>query len=149
MTIVMGADHGGFELKARIVDHLKACGYEVRNMGVDSGESVHYPDIALRVCLEFQAGEYDFGILICGTGIGVSIAANKIPGIRCANICSSYAARMARAHNNANFLAFGGRVDYPEPVPDMVDAFVRARFEGGRHQIRVGKIAEMEHLRRG
>jgi len=148
MRIVIGADHGGFELKRGIIDHLESRGHETRNMGVDSAESVHYPDVALRVCLEFQRGGYDFGILICGTGIGVSIAANKIHGIRCANICSSYGARMARAHNNANFIAFGGRMEYPEAVPDMIDAYMEARFEGGRHQIRVGKIADMEDLGR-
>jgi ribose 5-phosphate isomerase B len=113
-------------------------------MGVDTEESVHYPDIALATCTEFLRGDYHFGILICGTGIGVSITANKVSGIRCANLCSTYAARMAKAHNKANFISFGGRMEYAEPVTAMIDSYMGVEFEGGRHQIRVDKINALD-----
>jgi ribose 5-phosphate isomerase B len=144
MKAVIGADHGGVELKSRIIQHLQSIGWEVSNMGVDTEESVHYPDIALATCTEFLKGEYQFGILVCGTGIGMSITANKLAGIRCANLCSTYAARMAKAHNNANFISFGGRMEYGESVTAMIDSYLAAEFDGGRHLVRVDKINALD-----
>ena len=144
MNIVIAADHGGFPLKNGIVAHLRDQGHTVNDLGVNSADSVDYPDIAEMACREYKTGGYDFGILMCGTGIGVSIAANKIKGIRCALVCGIFAAEMAKKHNNANFLAFGGRIDYPEPVNAMVDAYIRAGFAGDRHARRVDKIMSLE-----
>ena len=142
--VVLGADHGGFELKNLIADHLKHKGYEITNVGVDSPDSVDYPDMAEKACSEFKAGDYDFGVVCCGTGIGISMSANKVRGIRCALPQNIFAARMSKEHNNANFIAFGGRIEYPEPVLDMVDAFIDARFLGDRHERRVKKIMGLE-----
>ncbi len=142
--VVLGADHGGFELKNRIADYLKQKGYSITNVGVDSSDSVDYPDMAEKACLEFKKGGYEFGVVCCGTGIGISISANKVKGIRCALPQNIYAAKMSKEHNNANFIAFGGRIDYPEKVEDMVDAFVTAAFAEGRHDRRVRKIMALE-----
>ena len=140
MNIIIGADHGGVALKQHLIGFLEGKGNKVKNMGVDSEDPVDYPDIAAATCREYKKGEYDFGILVCGTGIGASIAANKIQGIRCANLCDNYAARMAKSHNNANFIAFGGRMSYAVPAVDMVSVFMETSFSGGRHQVRVDKI---------
>ena len=142
--VVRGADHGGFELKNSIADYLNQKGYSITNVGVDSSDSVDYPDMAEKACLEFKKGGYDFGVVCCGTGIGISISANKVKGIRCALPQNIYAAKMSKEHNNANFIAFGGRIDYPEKVEDMVDAFVTAAFAEGRHDRRVRKIMALE-----
>ncbi len=142
--VVIGADHGAFELKEKIIGHLKSKGFSVKNMGVDTPDSVDYPDIAGITCREYLTGEYEFGIVCCGTGIGISISANKIDGIRCALVQNIFAAEMSKVHNNANFIAFGGRIDYPDSVTDMVDAFIDADFEGGRHLRRVDKIMALE-----
>jgi len=144
MRIVIGADHGGVRLKAEIIRFLEGQGNEVRNMGVDTEGSVDYPDIASRTCGEYGRGGYDFGILVCGTGLGVSIAANKIAGIRCGQVFDPYTARKARAHNNANFIAFGGRVSYATPVTELISVFMKTEVEGGRHERRVRKLAELE-----
>ncbi len=142
--VVLGADHGGFELKNRIADYLKQKGYTITNVGVDSPDSVDYPDMAEKACREFKKGGYNFGVVCCGTGIGISISANKVDGIRCALPQNVYAAKMSKEHNNANFIAFGGRIEYPEKVEDMVDAFATAAFAGGRHDRRVRKIMALE-----
>jgi ribose 5-phosphate isomerase B len=142
--IVIGADHGAFELKTKIIEHLKERGFEITNMGVDSADSMDYPDMAEKTCKEYLHGDYEFGIVCCGTGIGISISANKIDGIRCALPQNIFAAEMSRVHNNANFIAFGGRIDYQDSVSDMIDAYIDAEFEGGRHQTRVDKIMELE-----
>ena len=144
MNIIIGADHGGVRLKADIMTYLESRGHSVRNMGVDTEESVDYPDVASRTCAEFMRGDYDFGILVCGTGLGVSIAANKIHGIRCGQIFDTYTAVKARAHNNANFIAFGGRNTYHTAVTGMIETYMSTEFEGGRHGRRVGKITELE-----
>jgi ribose 5-phosphate isomerase B len=144
MRIVVGADHGGVKLKAEIIEFLEGLGHSVRNMGVDTEESVDYPDVASRTCLEYKRGGYDFGILICGTGLGVSIAANKVSGIRCGQVFDPYTARMARSHNNANFIAFGGRVTYAYPVTRLISVFMETQVEGGRHERRVRKVADLE-----
>ena len=142
--IVIGADHGAFELKLKIITHLKNKGFEVRNMGVDSADSVDYPDMAEKTCKEYLNGNYDFGIVCCGTGIGISISANKVDGIRCALPQNIFGAEMSKVHNDANFIAFGGRIEYQESVTDMLDAYIDAEFEGGRHQRRVDKIMGLE-----
>ena len=138
--VVISNDHGALEMKARLAAHLVSRGFEVVDLGAKTADSVDYPDMADRAVDEFDKGGYEFGLLLCGTGIGISIAANKRRGIRCALLSSSYAARMAREHNDANFVAFGGRVEYPEPVERILDAFIDAKFEGGRHQRRIDKL---------
>ncbi|TVR71804.1 MAG: ribose 5-phosphate isomerase B [Spirochaetaceae bacterium] len=148
--VLIGNDHGAVELKQRIVRHLEKRGFTVVNRGVNSDDAVDYPDIAQDVCEEFLAARhaeedsFDFAILACGTGIGVSISANKIHGIRCALPQNIFSARMAREHNDVNVLAFGGRVEYAEPVEAMLDAYIDSRPEGGRHANRVRKIMELE-----
>lgn len=140
MRIVIANDHGAVELKHRLLAWLQAQGHEVVNLGVDTEVRVDYPDQAVLAVQEFRKGGYDFGIVCCGTGIGISIAANKHSGIRCALIHDSYTARMAKEHNNANFIAFGGRVTYHEPVEQILATFMAAEFEGGRHAQRVAKL---------
>jgi ribose 5-phosphate isomerase B len=150
MRVIIGNDHGAVALKERILRHLEQRGYTVINRGVDTEDSVDYPDIAREVCREFKealaagAEPFDFAVLCCGTGIGVSISANKIHGIRCALPQNTFAARMAREHNNVNAIAFGGRIDYVDPVEAMLDAFIDTTPEGGRHANRVKKIMELE-----
>jgi ribose 5-phosphate isomerase B len=145
---LIGVDHGALELKRRIIAHLEQRGLEVRDMGVYSEDSVDYPDIARTTIEEYRRGGYDFGILCCGTGIGVSISANKFKGIRCALPQNSFAARMAMEHNRANFIAFGGRVDYPEAIEQIIDGYLDAEFAGDRHARRVRKISEIEEAER-
>ncbi|MBN2050789.1 MAG: ribose 5-phosphate isomerase B [Spirochaetales bacterium] len=140
VKVIIGNDHSSVEVKNRLVRWLVSQGFEVTNAGVDTEESIDYPDIAEKACRDFLKGDYDFGILLCGTGIGISISANKIKGIRCALIHDSFCARMAKKHNNANFIAFGGRVTYNEPIESMITTFHTAVFEGGRHRQRVEKM---------
>ncbi len=142
--VVLGVDHGGFEIKERLIKRLESRGYTVKDVGVFSSDSVDYPDKVEEVYREFSSGNYEFALVCCGTGIGVSISANKLPGVRCALPQNSFAAEMAKRHNNANFIAFGGRIDYPEPLENMLDAFIDAEFEGERHQRRVDKIMKLE-----
>ncbi len=144
--IIIAADHGALELKKNIVSHLEHKGYSVDDLGVFNEDSVDYPDMARVGCEAFLKGDYEYGILACGTGIGISISANKINGIRCALPQNVFAARMAREHNNANILAFGGRIDYPEPVEDMIDAFDESVFSSEeRHGRRVAKMNSMDN----
>jgi len=140
MKIVIANDHGAVELKKRLVAWLEAQGHEVMNLGVDTEDRVDYPDMAGLAVEEFLRGGYDFGILACGTGIGISIAANKHKHIRCALVHDSFTTRMAKEHNNANFLAFGGRVSYAESPESMLATFMESDFEGGRHALRVAKL---------
>ena len=142
--VVIANDHGAVKIKEEIKSHLAELGFEVTDMGLASEEAADYPDMAEKACSEYLKGGYDFGIVCCGTGIGISISANKIKGIRCALVQNCFAAEMTRRHNNANFLAFGGRIDYPEKITDMVDAFINADFEGGRHERRVEKMMKLE-----
>jgi ribose 5-phosphate isomerase B len=144
MRIATGADHGGFELKVQIVEHLREMGHEVEDFGTTGPESVDYPDYARPVSRAVAAGEYDCGILICGTGIGIGIAANKVPGIRAAVCTETYSARMSRLHNDANILCLGGRVVGVGLAFDIVDIWLTTVFEGGRHARRVGKIHQIE-----
>lgn len=142
--VVVANDHGAVALAARIVNHLKEKGYEVNYLGTDQEVSVDYPDKAEEACREYLKGGYEFGVLCCGTGIGISIAANKIDGIRCALVHDSYCAEKTKQHNNANFIAFGGRVEYQEDVLNILDSYINAEFEGGRHQKRIDKITALE-----
>eukprot|EP00695_Tsukubamonas_globosa_P003822 TRINITY_DN852_c0_g1_i1.p1 TRINITY_DN852_c0_g1~~TRINITY_DN852_c0_g1_i1.p1 ORF type:complete len:153 (+),score=33.19 TRINITY_DN852_c0_g1_i1:59-517(+) len=145
--ITIGSDHGAFDMKDEIVKYIQtkyAGKVEVVDVGVHSKESVDYPDIALEVCKPIIAKEADAGIALCGSGIGISIACNKVPGIRCALCHDEYTARYCRLHNNANVLSFGGRTTGPEIAKQMVDSFLNTDFEGGRHCGRVDKIHKIE-----
>jgi ribose 5-phosphate isomerase B len=144
--IIIASDHGAVALKDEIIDFLRKQNCEVKDLGVASSDAVDYPDIAQATCAEFKKGGYDFGILLCGTGIGMSISANKVKGIRCALLFDLFTAEMAKAHNNANFIAFGGRVKYPVPVPDMIEKFMNTTFAGDRHEKRIAKIMDIETI---
>ena len=146
MKIVIGCDHGGFDYKDRIVALLKSLGHEVIDVGTNDGTtSVDYPDYAEAAAKEIVEGRAERGILICGTGIGISIAANKVKGIRCAVVHDHYTAQMTRMHNDANMIAFGARVIGIEVAYDIVKTFLTTDFEGGRHAVRVAKIAAIEN----
>ena len=145
MNIIIGNDHAAVDLKKQIMDYLTKQGHSVTNIGVDTSDSMDYPDIAEKTCKEYNKGSYDFGIVCCGTGIGISISANKVKGIRCAPVCDSYSAKMAKAHNNANFIAFGSRINYSEPIENIIEAFISTEFEGGRHGKRVDKMMSLEN----
>ncbi len=140
MKIAIGSDHAGFELKTEMIHFLKQSGYEVVDFGCKSSESCDYPDFAFPLAKDVSAGKYDFGILICGSGIGMSIVANKVAGIRAANCCTVEMARLARKHNDANVLTFGARLLPPELAKEIITAFLNETFEGGRHQRRINKI---------
>ncbi|MFA6783947.1 MAG: ribose 5-phosphate isomerase B [Sphaerochaeta sp.] len=142
--IVIANDHGAIELAQVFVEYLTKMGYEVNHLGVVSHDSVDYPDMAKLACEEYKKGGYEFGIVCCGTGIGISISANKIQGIRCALPQNAYASSMARKHNNANFIAFGGRINYQEDPCAILDAFMDSEFEGDRHQRRIDKMMALE-----
>lgn len=143
--IALGSDHGGFALKEEIKKHLEEQGIEVRDFGCHSLESVDYPDIAYLLGKAVAAGECEKGILCCGTGIGISIAANKVKGIRAACCSDCFSAKLTRQHNDANVLCMGGRVVGPGLALMMVDLFLNTEFEGGRHQRRIDKITEIEN----
>ena len=140
----IGSDHGGFELKNVLYEHLKGLGYDVMDYGVFDKKSVDYPDIAEKVCTEVADGKLDFAVLVCGTGIGISIAANKIKGIRCALVTNEYSAEMAKRHNNANVIAFGGRTTGSDLAVSILNKYLGAEFDGGRHQNRIDKISALE-----
>lgn len=142
--LVVGADHAGFRVKEAVKKFLAEQGYEVQDMGTDSEESVDYPDFARLVAEKVARGEADLGLLACGTGIGMAITANKVPGIRAAIAHDAFTARLARQHNNANVLAFGGRVVDEKTAIEIVREFLNTKFEGGRHQRRVDKIMALE-----
>lgn len=142
--IAIGCDHGGFELKNHVINHLKEKGIEYKDYGTYSEESVDYPDCAKPVCEAIQNGEAESGILICGTGIGISIAANKYKGIRAALCGDVYSAKMTKEHNNANIICMGGRVIGRELAFMIVDAWLEAEFAGGRHAARIAKIHAAE-----
>lgn len=142
--IVVGADHGGLELKDALVAELEALGYEVEDVGTHSTESVDYPDYAEKVATRVASGEFPRGVLCCGTGVGMSIAANKVSGVRAAVVSDCYSARMSRAHNNANILCLGGRVLGTGAARDILHAWLDTAFEGGRHSRRVDKFRDIE-----
>ena len=142
--LAIASDHGGFALKQEIMAHLRATGVEFEDLGTYSEESCDYPVYAEKLGRAVAAGDYEKGIRICGTGIGISIAANKIHGVRAALCGDCYSAEMCRRHNDANVLALGGRVLGVELAKRIVDTFLTAPFEGGRHQRRVDLISALE-----
>jgi ribose 5-phosphate isomerase B len=144
MRVVLGADHGGYELKEAVRAHLEKQGFSVQDLGTHSSESVDYPEYGFAVGNAILGGEADLGIAICGTGLGISIAANKISGIRAVVCTETFSARMAREHNNANVLALGGRVVGVGLALDIVDIFLKTEFAGGRHAHRINLITEFE-----
>lgn len=140
MNIVIANDHGAVDLKNRLLSWLSQKDHTVKNLGVDSEDRVDYPDMAKTAVTEYRKGGFDLGILLCGTGIGISIAANRHKGIRCALIHDSFTALMAKEHNNANFIALGGRVQYREKPEEFLEIFMNASFQGGRHEERIEKL---------
>ena len=143
--IAIGCDHGGFALKEAVKKHLEEKGVEVKDFGCYSTESVDYAVHAAKVAHCVADGEAEYGILVCSTGIGISMAANKVKGIRAALCCDTHAAEMTRRHNNANILCMGGLVISEQTGLDIVDTFLSFEFEGGRHQRRVDQIAAIEN----
>ena len=145
MKVAVGCDHGGFVLKDAVISTLEGLGAQVVDMGTYSTESVDYPVYGKKVADAVANGECDLGVVMCGTGIGISIAANKVKGIRAAVVTDEFMAEMTRRHNNANIIALGGRVITPEKAKSLVKAWYTAEFEGGRHQKRIDMITQIEN----
>lgn len=144
MKIAIGSDHGGYELKELIKKHLQEKGFDIKDFGTDSTASTDYPDFARAVGEAVVAKDFERGILVCGTGIGISIAANKVPGVRCALVGDCFSAKATKEHNDANIIALGARVVGSGLALQIVDTWLSAEFEGGRHQNRIDKITEIE-----
>ena len=144
MKVAIGCDHGGINLKDACIEALQELNYAYVDFGTYSCDSVDYPDFASKVALAIQSGECDKGILLCGTGIGIGIAANKYKGIRCAHVTNVFSAEKTAEHNNANIISMGGRINTPEEAKEMVKAFFLTPFAGGRHADRVNKITAIE-----
>ena len=144
MKIGIGSDHGGFELKEHIKKFLEEQGVEYVDYGTKTLDSVDYPEYGLKVAEAVKNGECDKGIVVCGTGIGISISCNKVPGIRCALCGDTYSARMSIEHNNANILALGGRVVGKDLATEIVSVWLKAQFQAGRHERRINKISDIE-----
>jgi ribose 5-phosphate isomerase B len=142
--IALGADHAGFRLKEKVRDYLTKKGYEVEDQGPATPDPVDYPDLAEKVAARVAAKEADYGVVVCGTGLGVAMAANKIPGIRAATCNDTLSAHFARAHNDANVLALGGRLADEATAEKILDTWFATPFEGGRHQRRIDKIAQID-----
>lgn len=140
MKIAIASDHGGIDMKNALVEYFTQHGLNVTDLGTNSTDSVDYPDYADKMAQHILAKESDFGILICGTGVGISIAANRHKGIRAALIYNEFVAQMAKAHNNANIIVFGGRTMNVEDVKKYCEIFINTSFEGGRHQNRLNKL---------
>lgn len=149
MKVAIAADHGGYKLKEEIKTLLTSMNIQTEDFGCTCEESVDYPDYALPVAEKVATGEFDRGILVCGTGIGMSIAANKVPGIRCALVHDTFSARATREHNNTNVLAMGERVIGPGLALDIVKIWLETEFQGGRHERRVDKITQIEEKHAG
>ncbi len=143
-VLAIGCDHGGYELKNKIIEHLNECGVKFKDFGTFDGGAVDYPEIAVKVTGAITSGEAKFGILVCGTGIGMSMAANKVKGIRAAACSETFSAKFTRLHNDANVLCLGGRVIGPGVACEMVDLFLNTEYEGGRHERRVAAIMAIE-----
>lgn len=141
MKIAIGSDHGGFDLKQMLVAKLAGQGHEVKDLGCESSDSVDYPDFADQVCEQVNEGKVKYGILVCGTGIGMSMAANRYQGIRAALCHNEYSARMSREHNDANILCLGDRVLGKGLAESIVEAWLTTSFSGGRHQKRIDKFS--------
>ena len=146
MKIVIGCDHAGFAIKNAVKAHVESKGYEVVDVGTYSTDSCHYPVYAHAACEKILSGECELGILICGTGIGMSLAANKVKGIRAAACSETFSAKYTRLHNDSQILCLGGRVVGVGLALEMVDLFVDTEFEGGRHQRRVDAVMDIEKL---
>ncbi|MBQ1424223.1 MAG: ribose 5-phosphate isomerase B [Lachnospiraceae bacterium] len=144
MKIALGNDHAAVEMKFFVKKYLEEKGCEVLNLGTDTNDSVDYPDYGAAVGRAVTGGEADLGIAICGSGVGISIAANKVKGVRAVCCSEPYSARMSREHNNANVLCFGARVIGQEMAKMIIDEFLSAKFQGGRHEKRVNKILALE-----
>lgn len=144
MKVAVGCDHGGLEHKNAIAEHLKERGFEVCDFGIYENVSVDYPEIALKVANSVASKENELGILVCGTGIGMSLAANKVKGIRAAACSEHFSAKYTRLHNDSNVLCLGGRVIGVGTALELVDLFVDTKFEGGRHQRRVDMVMAIE-----
>ncbi len=144
MRIIIGADHGGYELKNHLTEWLKEQNYEVKDIGVFTSDSVDYPDLAKQVASEVADGNFDRGILVCGSGVGVAIAANKINGIRAANCHDVVLARLSREHNNTNVITLGGRFVAKDLAYEILKVWLNTEFSGGRHEKRIEKIKELE-----
>ena len=142
-TIAAGCDHGGFSLKTVLIEHLVASGHEVLDLGTHSNERVDYPDFAETVAKSVASGEVEFGLLVCGSGIGVCMAANKVTGIRAATIHDVTSAHLSREHNDANVICLGERLIGPEVAKEALDIFLASEFQEGRHLNRVKKINEI------
>lgn len=147
--LLIASDHAGLELKNKIIESIKNKGVVFEDLGTYNTESVDYPDQAAELSKKISNNEFNRGILICGTGIGMSIVANRFPGVRAALVQDTYSAKMARAHNDANVLVLGGRVVKPELAMELVDIFLNTKFEGGRHQSRVDKINKIDSGKKG
>lgn len=145
MKIAVGCDHGGLAHKNAIAEHLKERGFEVTDYGIYEQKSVDYPEIAQKLCDGIVNGDNELGILVCGTGIGMSIAANKVKGIRAAACSEHFSAKYTRLHNNSNVLCLGGRVIGVGTAIELADLFVDTQFEGGRHQRRIDMITDIEN----
>ena len=143
-TVVVGCDHAACDMKSKVIAHIQENGYTVIDVGTYSSDSCNYPDYAHAACTKIQSGEATLGILICGTGIGMSMAANKHRGIRAAACSDTFSARLTREHNDANVLCFGARVVGEGLALDLVDAFLGATFMGGKHQTRIDMITAIE-----
>lgn len=144
MRIAMGSDHGGAELRIELIEYIKELGHDVTDFGVELGEKADYPNIGIEVAKEVANGNFECGIILCGTGIGISIAANKVKGIRCAVTNEVYSAKMAKIHNNANIISLGGRVVGLEVAKMIVSEYLNAEYEGGRHENRLKIISDYE-----
>ncbi|MGE5517897.1 MAG: ribose 5-phosphate isomerase B [Bacteroidota bacterium] len=141
-TIALASDHGAVEMKTMLAQHLEGLGYSVLDLGTDGAQSVDYPDFAVAMAKALADGKATRGVLMCGSGIGISIAANRFSHVRAALVHDAYGARMCRQHNDANVLVLGGRTVGPEIAKDCLDIFLSTEFEGGRHARRVAKLAE-------
>lgn len=144
MKIGIGNDHSAVEMKLAIAEYMQEMGHTVVDYGVGAGVSCHYPDIGEKVGMAVACGEVDAAVLICGTGVGISIAANKVNGVRAAVCSDTTTAHLVKEHNNANIIAFGARIVGLEKAKDIVRAYLEAEFQGGRHAVRVGMIEEIE-----
>jgi ribose 5-phosphate isomerase B len=145
--IAIGSDHAGFEAKEQAKREIAALGFDVDDKGTDNLDSVDYPDFGAAVGRAVVSGEVDRGVVICGSGIGISIAANKVPGVRAALCWNEETARLARQHNDANVLCIGARFIPPEEAAQMIRVFMETEFSGGRHQQRVEKLAKLDEAR--
>ena len=145
MKIVIGCDHAGYNIKNAVKKHIEEKGYEVIDVGTNSSDSCHYPVYASAACQKILDGECELGILICGTGIGMSIAANKHKGIRAAACSEAFSAELTRQHNDANVLCLGARVIDYDKIQSLTDLFLTTEFMGGKHATRVGMLSEIEN----